>query len=273
MDRYLRMNLPKPVIGDWAEPPEGLFSVDTDRVNLQGEELRSSLAAYYGMINHVDDQICRILRAVGVDPVTGRAALDNTVVVFISDHGEMLGDHYLFRKTYPYEGSARVPFLIKAPESFGVQSGQVCDKVVCHEDLMPTILDFAGVPIPDCVDGESLLPIMVDPKAPWREYLHGEHGNCYGDHQSNHYLTDGKEKYIWYSHSGREQLFNLMLDPHEQHDLAPVSESSKRLEVWRQRLVEQLKDRPEGFSNGTQLIAGRPHAAVIPGSRRQAILC
>jgi len=264
MDRYLRQDMPKPAIGDWEKAPEGLFSVDTDRVNLQGEVLRSCRAAYYGLINHVDDQICRVLRAVGIDPVTGRTQLENTVVIFTSDHGEMLGDHYLYRKTYPYEGSARIPFLIQVPESFGVQSGQVCARTVCHEDLMPTILDLAGVPIPDSVEGRSLLPLMRDPEAAWRDYLHGEHGNCYGDHQSNHYLTDGKEKYIWYSHSGPEQFFNLQTDPSELHDLASCPEHAERLAVWRQRLVSQLKDRPEGFSNGTQLIAGCPHAAIMP---------
>ncbi|MCF7817868.1 MAG: sulfatase-like hydrolase/transferase [Kiritimatiellales bacterium] len=265
MDRYLRMDMPSPAIGDWAQPPPaGGFAVDTDRVNLQGEALRSCHAGYYGSINHIDDQICRLIRALGVDPVAGRAQLDNTVVIFTSDHGEMLGDHYLFRKTYPYEGSARIPFLIQVPPAFGVEANQVCDRPVCHEDLMPTILDLAGLPIPESVEGNSLLPIMRNTKEEWRSYLHGEHGNCYGDHQSNHYLTDGKEKYIWYTHSGTEQLFDLIADPQELHDLVPFPEHAERLNIWHQRLVEQLKDRPEGFSDGTRLIAGRPHGAVVP---------
>lgn len=263
MDRYLRMELPEPVVGDWAETPEGLFSVDTDRVNLQGEALRSCQAAYYGLINHVDDQICRILRAVGVDPVTGRAALENTVVVFTSDHGEMLGDHHLFRKTYPYEGSARIPFLIQPPESYDIPAGQVCDQVVCHEDLMPTLLDFAGVAVPECVEGRSLLPLMRAPDSEWREYLHGEHGNCYGPHQSNHYLTDGNEKYVWYTDSGTEQLFDLAGDPRELHDLSTFAKYTASLKKWRGRLVQELKDRPEGFTDGHSLFPGSPHKPVI----------
>lgn len=264
MDRYLRQDLPKLAIGDWEKAPSGIFSVDTDRVNLQGEALRSCQAAYYGMINHVDDQISRILRAVGVNPVTGRTMLDNTVVIFTSDHGEMLGDHYLFRKTYPYEGSARIPFLIQAPASFGIDPGQICDKPVCLEDLMPTILDFAGVPIPTSVEGKSLLPLMRQEAGSWREYLHGEHANCYGEYQSNHYLTDGKEKYIWYTQSGSEQLFDLVADPHELRNLAPLAEYADRLTVWRHRLVLQLEGRPEGFSVGGKLVAGRPYNAVLP---------
>ncbi|MFA5689853.1 MAG: sulfatase-like hydrolase/transferase [Kiritimatiellales bacterium] len=263
MDRYLRMELPVPVTGDWAEKPDGLFSVDEDRLCLEGEALHSCRAAYYGLINHVDDQISRIVRAVGVDPFTGRAALDNTVVVFTSDHGEMLGDHYLFRKTYPYEGSARIPFLIQPPESAGIQPGQVCSAPVCHEDIMPTLLDFAGVPAPDCVEGRSLVPLMRNPETEWREYLHGEHGNCYGEHQSNHYLTDGKEKYVWYTHSGKEQLFDLTADPDELHNLAASGKHTKRLEQWHSRLVQELDGRPEGFTDGKKLIAGRPHDSVM----------
>lgn len=264
MDRYLRQELLSPVIGDWAEPPEELFSVDTDRVDLRAEALRSCRAAYYGMINHVDDQICRILRAVGVDPVTGRTQLDNTLIVFTSDHGEMLGDHYLFRKCYPYEGSARVPFLIQPPASFDIEQGTVCDQVVCHEDIMPTLLEFAGAEVPEGVDGESLVPLMRNPDAEWRDYLHGEHGDCYGPHQSNHYLTDGKEKYIWYTESGREQLFDLSCDPHEQQELSGRSDCADRLDRWRKRLVRELTDRPEGFTDGTRLTAGRPHRPIMP---------
>lgn len=268
LERYLRMNLPQPVIGDWAVPPENGFSVDTDRVNLQGEALHSCQAAYYGLINHVDDQICRLIQALGINPVTGRAQVENTVIIFTSDHGEMLGDHFLFRKTYPYQGSARIPFLMQLPEHLGVKAGQICDKPVCHEDIMPTILDIAGVPVPNSVEGRSLLPLMREPAVRWRGFLHGEHAACYGDHQSNHYLTDGKEKYVWYTHSGTEQFFNLTEDPTELCNLALSSAYTSRLSLWRERMITMLKDRPEGFSDGRRLIPGRPYKAVLNETKR-----
>ena len=274
MDRYLRMDLPEPVIGNWAQPPtlpggvpdrgDRGFRVDDDRVHLTGEALRSCRAAYYGLINHVDDQISRFLSGLGTDPVTGWSRLDNTIVLFTSDHGEMLGDHYLFRKTYPYEASARVPMLIQAPPSMGIEPGLMSDCPVCLEDIMPTLLDLAGVPIPDSVEGRSLLPLMQNKTHDWREFLHGEHGACYGAYQANHYLTNGREKYVWYTQSGQEQLFDLVTDPDECDDLASIPEHAPRLARWRQRLVEQLKHRPEGFSDGTKLIQGKKHGAVVP---------
>jgi arylsulfatase len=114
-DRYLRQQMPPPVIGDWAVPPPngGLgLDVASDRVHLKGEMLRSAQAGYYGLINHVDDQIRRLL-----NPVTGLGNKlgGNHLVMFTSDHGELLGDHHLFRKSRPYEGSARVPLLIRLP--------------------------------------------------------------------------------------------------------------------------------------------------------------
>ena len=274
MDRYLRMDLPDPVIGDWAQPPnvpgsptnrtDRGFQVDGDRVHLTGEALRSCRAAYYALINHVDDQISRFLCGLGTDPMTGRSRLDNTIVLFTSDHGEMLGDHYLYRKTYPYEASARIPMMIQSPPAMGIDPGQIKDVPVCLEDIMPTLLDMAGVPIPDSVEGRSLLPLMQNKTQDWREFLHGEHGNCYGEHQSNHYLTDGRTKYVWYTHSGQEQLFDLVADPDECKNLAPLPEHAQQLALWHDRLVEQLKDRPEGFSDGKNLIAGKPHNAVVP---------
>ena len=268
MDRYLRMTLPEPVIGDWARrPSQGAcgFGVDSDRVDLRGEALRSCLAGYFGMINHVDDQICRLLRELGTDPVTGRTQMDDTMVIFTSDHGEMLGDHYLFRKAYPYEGSARVPLLIHAPSHMGIQEGQVCDLPVCLEDIMPTVLEMAGVPIPPSVDGLSLQGVMQGREVQWRDYLHGEHAEGYGPHQSNHYLTDGRSKFVWYTDEGREQFFNLDEDPSETRNLAGVPEHREEVDRWRRRLVNELKDRPEGFSDGIRLVAGKPHVALIPG--------
>ena len=105
--------------GSWAVPPvnDGIGDdVSDQRVKLTGEILRSCHAGYYGLINHVDDQIRRLLNPVnGIDRMTNR----NTVVIFTSDHGEMLGDHYLWRKSLPYEGSARIPLLIRGPDRFG----------------------------------------------------------------------------------------------------------------------------------------------------------
>ncbi len=259
LERYLRCKIPLPYLGEWASPPEknGKGShVAADRVNLTGEALISARAGYYGLINHIDDQIYRLY-----DALKGEIR-QNTYLLFTSDHGEMLGDHYLFRKCYPYEGSVRIPFLICGPE---IESGQQVFYPVCLEDIMPTVLQLAEVPVPETVEGQSLIPILRGEKKKLeREYLHGEHASCYSYHQANHFLTDGKEKYCWFPATGKEQLFDLTQDPGEIHDLATDSRFQERVVFWRKKLIETLKGRPEGFTDGKRLIPGRPHQACLP---------
>ena len=258
MERYLRMELPEPFVGEWATPPAngGLGDgVSSDRVMLQGEALRSCRAGYYGLLNHVDDEIRRLLNPVnGIDRMTDR----NTIVMLTSDHGEMLGDHYLWRKSQPYEGASRIPLLIRAPERFGLQKGLVLDDPVCLEDIMPTVLEMAGVEVPDSVDGNSLLPLMRGEDVSVRPYLHIEHAPRF------HALTDGQEKYAWFAQDGREQFFDLAADPNECHDLSENPDAPDRVALWRERLIEKLRGRPEGFTDGERLIPGRPYPSALP---------
>ncbi len=259
LERYLRTGVPEPVIGDWAEPPspEALGDEDTvcaHRINLPAEAQRCMQAAYYGMLNHVDDQLRRL-----INPVKGLRHRDNTIIIFTSDHGEMLGDHYRFRKSVAYEGAARVPFLVSAPPAFAIARGTRVDAVATHADILPTILDMLGLAIPDGVDGLSLYPhLRGAAPADWRDALHIEHAP---NHQC---LTDGHEKYIWWPGDGREQLFNLADDPDERHDLAAEAAAADCLRGWRDRLIERLRHRPEGFVEDNRLVTGRPYGAVIP---------
>ena len=255
LDRYLRTGVPEPFRGDWVTPPEneGIgLGVNSRQVDLKGEALLSTRAGYYGLINHMDDQIRRLLNG-----VSGGVDLKNTVVIYTADHGEMLGDHCLWAKTVPYQGSVHIPMLIQAPSRFGFRQGQVLDQPVCLEDIMPTLLELADVPIPDTVEGRSLVPFLQGDTSNWRDYLHLE---CAPLH---HTLTDGQEKYVWFAQDGREQFFRLSDDPTESHDLAGSSAEKACIEAWRQRLIRELRDRPEGFSDGQRLIPGRPYPGAL----------
>ena len=257
MERYIRTGVPNPVIGDWATPPpnggKGM-PVDSRDVDLRGEALLSARAGYYGLLNHLDDQIRRLLSPVtGVDRKTG----GNTIVMLTSDHGEMLGDHHRWAKTVPYEGSARIPMLIRAPDRFGIDPGMVVDAPVGLEDVMPTLLDLTDTPIPDGVEGRSLLPLLRGETESSREFLHIEHAPM---HQT---LTDGREKFVWYVPDGREQFFRLSDDPTECRNLIDEPGEADRVEHWRRLLIEELKGRPEGFTDGERLIAGRPYVPYL----------
>ncbi|MDF2723563.1 MAG: arylsulfatase [Paenibacillus sp.] len=258
-ERYIRQATPEPYIGEWAQPPEFPGAQEggkQQRVRLTGEALASCRAAYHAAINHVDDQIRRLLYNLDVE---------RTVVMFTSDHGEMLGDHHLWWKGVPYEGSARVPLLIRAPSRFGIKRGSVIDAPVALEDIMPTVLEFAGADIPDTVEGRSLLPLLRQENVAWRRHVHIEHsvGTMSDEALAHHTLTDGKEKYIWFAATGEEQFFDLVRDPHECRSLLDDEAYAERVAAWRSEMVRELHERPGGFSDGTALIPGRPYPPDI----------
>ncbi|TVR50058.1 MAG: sulfatase [Puniceicoccaceae bacterium] len=254
-DRYINADLPEPVMGDWVERHDyqpGL-PVESWRTVLPPAQMRQFRAGYYGCINHIDDQIGRILAHLP----------RNTVVVFTSDHGEMLGDHQFIRKTRALEPSARIPFMIRFPPGAGLPSRVVRDEVVELRDLMPTLLDLAGATIPETVEGASLVRRLRG-EIPWREWLHGEAARCGGEPTGMQFLTDGVWKYIWEPGLGRELFFHLATDPRELRNLAADPAQADRLQLWRDRLIETIRDFPEGFVVDGAL-------AKLPGVTRPCI--
>jgi arylsulfatase A-like enzyme len=173
----------------------------------------------------------------------------------------------MFRKGFGYEGSARIPFLIAGPNNdASFVRGGVVDDVVELRDVMPTLLDLAGLPVPETVDGRSLAPLLRGERVPWREYLHGEHTQL---GQSLQWLTDGKMKYCWASEHGTEELFDLAADPHELHNLAAVDSYADVLSLWRSRLVGALAGREEGYVADGCLVAGRKPVTILRHTRER----
>jgi len=127
---------------------------------------------------------------------------------------------------------------------------------------MPTLLDLAGVRIPQPMDGVSLVPTLRGGAGVIRDWLHLEHAPCYSQEQAFHALTDGRGKYIWRPADGSEQLFLLPDDPREERDLSRSAAHRTLVEQWRARLVQRLAGRAEGFSDGTRLIPGRLYPAL-----------
>jgi len=244
MERYLRCELAEPRIGAWTEPPPLHSGIEARRVHLQGERLRNTLAGYFGMINHLDDQLYWLI---GEFMQRSRNLQREWLVVFTSDHGEMLGDHYLFRKCEPYEGSARIPFIFRASPGLRFAAGIRVDSPVCLEDLFPTLAELAGLKEGPSVDGHSLVPVLRGESTQVRTLLHGEHARQYADEQAHHFVTDGCWKYIWRPLTGVEQLFDLRTDPFELQDLSTIRIDKKSF--FRNELVDILKGRPEGFVN------------------------
>jgi arylsulfatase A-like enzyme len=268
LERYLHAGMPPVPVGDWVDlftPFDRTPHPEAFRAIYREDILHRARAGYYGHMSHIDLQINRI-----EETLHECGLRETTWIVFTSDHGEMMGDHHLFRKGFPYEGSARVPLVLRPPTGSDFPRGTVRDTVVEMRDIMPTLLECAGLPSANGIDGVSFLPQAAGvTSAPLRPWLHGEHVILDG---SMHWLTDGREKYIWLSRDGTEQLFDLVKDPAELHDLARTDSPSMqcRLERWRRLLSAELEGREEGFvSADGKLVAGRPVTPLV-GPRRPA---
>jgi arylsulfatase A-like enzyme len=256
-EQYLDTPPYEPVVGSWvddyAEHRED-HRHDAFVARMPQPVLQRARAGYFGHMAHIDLQINRFLEHLAEFGVAG-----NTYVCFVADHGEMLGEHHLFRKGFPYEGSARIPFLLVGP---GLGPGIVRDEVVELRDVMPTLLDLAGLPIPDEVEGRSVAPLARGRTVEgWRPYLHGEHALL---GQSLQWLTDGRHKYVWMSGTGTEQLFDLVTDPCETRNLAADPAHRDEVAAWRARLVRELRGRPEGYVEGDALVTERPPLTLLP---------
>lgn len=251
LDMYEGLEIPKPEIGEWA----GEFaaypkSKDAAFGDYGVEHALDSRRHYYAAITFIDDQIGRIIEALKEEGM-----YENAVICFISDHGDMLGDHHHWRKTYPYEGSVHVPYLLRLPAGMKtvVKPGARVAYPVELRDVLPTFLDAAGEKIPEGIDGASLLPLVQSPKPQWREYIDLEHATCYSPDNYWCGLTDGKMKYVYGFHSGKEQLFDLTKDPHEKTDLSGNKKYRKELRLWHDRMVAHLSERGEEYVKDGQL--------------------
>ncbi len=257
-EQYARQSMPDPPIGDWIdalEPYRNDHQHDAPVARYPRRVIDRAKAGYYGHMTHIDHQLNRL-----IETLHQFAQRDNTWFCFVSDHGEMMGDHDLYRKSAGFEGSARVPFILKGPTGAIADPGAVRDAVVELRDVMPTLLDCAGLPVPDGLDGASLLPVVRSEAESVRPWIHGEH-TTFG--QTMQWLTDGHDKYLWWSETGREHLFDLDTDPAECHDLAPDPACAARLAHWRGILVQELTGREDGHSDGERLLTGRPATPVL----------
>lgn len=248
-DLYKNKDIPKSPIGDWVDediiknmPKDVISSIAPN----DDELVRQAKIGYYACITHLDHQIGRLIQE-----LKERHLYDNTLIIFTSDHGELLMDHNLFRKSLPYEGATHIPFFISGGyNALKCERNSVCNSLIELRDILPTIVDYAGGDIPKNIDGKSLLPLLEKPSEDIRDYLHGEHS--YGD-KSNHFIVTKKDKYVWFYKTEEEQYFNMEDDPMEEKNIIKDIKYKERIEQLKKYLIEELKDREENFTDGKTL--------------------
>ena len=229
MDLYDGIRLDEPVMGAWARDFEALpYSLRNQVIQYaihEATDHEKDLArrAFYATVTHIDHQI-----RVVIGYLREQGLLDNTVIVFTSDHGDMLGDHGLWAKGQFYEMSAKIPLIIvPAVGDNRLEANTRDDRLAELRDIMPTLLDYCGVDCPDTVEGLSLLSDQR------REYLHGEMEQ---DIRSTRMMRDQRFKLIYFPAGNHVQLFDIAADPRELHDLA----ADPRFAADRARLERKL---------------------------------
>lgn len=235
MDLYRDVPMDQPVVGDWARDMAN-WPYGAANYNRRYGTMRHSpphaidlgRRAFYACVTHLDHQIRLVLGL-----LREQKLIENTIVMFIADHGDMLGDHGMWAKAVPYEGSARVPFIIQPVAGDGRLGGigAVDDRIVELRDVMPTLLDLCGLPIPAHVEGLSLL------RKESRSHLLIQHWEGVNAIRA---IRDERYKLVYSPAGNRFQLFDLETDPRETRDLADDPAHAKVRQRLTQTLISEL---------------------------------
>lgn len=238
---YHQLGVEEPFVGEWAEDFDDLpyaLKRHADRWEHPSRwEIELARKGFLAQCTYIDHQV-RLL----VGMLREAGLLDDTILLFTSDHGDMLGNHNLWAKPPMYEWAAKIPMILM-PTAACTRIGhhQKDDRLAELRDVMPTLLDLCEVPIPPTVEGHSL---AADER---RDYLYCEHSE--GDRamrmvRAEHY------KLIWYPTGNRVQLFDLREDPREMRDLAALPDYA----AVRRRLTDLLVD--ELYGSDLQWVEG-----------------
>jgi choline-sulfatase len=199
--------------------------------SLSPEALQTIRSYYYGSVSFLDAQIGRVLC-----DLEARSLLDNTLVLFSADHGDLLGDFGTFFKMNHLNGSVRIPLMIAGP---GVATGVESHALVGLQDLLPTLAKFAGAEIGQPVHGLDLSSHLTNVARPVRDLFYAHTGNT---PEQSVMVCDGTWKYIYSEHGGVEELYNQSSDPGELKNLAGDPEQTRRMAELRRRLRQCAKD-------------------------------
>ncbi|MFV0333022.1 MAG: sulfatase [Tropicimonas sp.] len=237
-EKYLARDVPLPEMDQteldslappWKEKRDHDVEVDHDSVAWKldptREELHRMRAHYYANVEMIDAQIGKI-----IEVLRQRGRLDNTIIVFTSDHGDNLGDHGLSQKWAPYEEVTHVPLIVWAPERFA--GGRSVDGLVQLFDLGPTILDWSGLAPDPTTEAISLTPALEGAPFEGRSHVFCEQGGDVNMTGSKYFtmVRSRTHKLVHFQGAEYGQLYDLSADPGEKVNLwdTPEAQDEKR---------------------------------------------
>jgi arylsulfatase A-like enzyme len=231
------------------------------------------LPAYMGLIKEIDDQLARV-----IDHLKENQLLENTLIVFTSDHGDYMGDHWLGEKEMFHEPSVSIPLIIVDPDPKADSTrGQIDDRLVEGIDILPTMLDALNVNVPtQRIEGQSLLAKIRGQlvlKA-WREAALSEIDYSFYQarldldiepSQARAYMLKTHDwKYVYFK-GFRPQLFDLKNDPHELEDLGELHTTLPIRNDFQEKLLERLTDRRNRVTISDDMVRERTAGAEKVG--------
>ena len=234
-DRYADVDISLPIVsaGDVEDDPHSSRLREAcamDRTTITDDDIRKARRAYYGNISYVDDWTQRLVNALSALNVA-----DDTVIMLVADHGDMLGERGLWYKMNFFEGSARVPLVIHAPNRF--QAHRVTTPVSLV-DVLPTMLELAGGFTADAVEplaGQSLVPLCNGDE---------EHRTVFGEYMAEGscapivMIRRGDLKFV-HCPVDPDQLYDLAVDPHETVNLASDAAHRETVEAFRAEVAQR----------------------------------
>jgi len=255
LDLYAKRAVEPAISGDWNDNlPVALQRIRNAWPQMPANRLEEMRRAFYAQCTLIDHQ----LRLV-IGTLREQQLLDDTIILFTSDHGDMLGDHGLYAKRVMHRGSIGVPMLLMGTTgSDRVRVNSVDHRLAGLQDILPTLLDLAGIEIPDSICGFSLVG------AEKREMFYCE---ALEGQAAMRMITDGRWKLHWYPAGNQFQLFDCEIDPQETNDLAKSAEAAPHLERLSKWLVDQLYGDDLKFVDAGRLIGMEPEA-IKTGSNR-----
>lgn len=258
LDLYRSRGVDEPFVGDWVAEGGGLpyaLQAATARGRKFSEaDVAEIRRAFYALCTHLDHQIrCLIgvLREEGI--------LDNTIICFTSDHGDMLGNHQMWAKRTLFDPSVKIPMLLVGTKGDArVPEGAADDRLVGWRDVMPTLLDLCDIDIPDKVEGMSMVG------AERRDFIYSEVAD---DDHASRMVADERYKLIYYPVGNRRMLFDLQADPREMIDLSSDPEHRAALDRLTGKLIPELYGGDEAWVVDGEL-KGLPEKPFKPAGNR-----
>ncbi len=255
LDHYADVEIDMPCAGDWAEGdlPYHLQGVRARGVYSE-REIRWARRAFYALCTHIDQQIGALIGTIREEGI-----LDETVIMFTSDHGDMLGNHGLWAKQTFYEGSSNVPMILMGEAGDrGIGFDRTDDRLAGLQDVMPTLLGLAGIDAPGHLDGRSMVT------GGRRGHIYGEFGE---EQHSSRMIRDRRFKMIWYPCGNHTQLFDLDRDPEEVNDLGADPAYTDTIASLKAKLRCEMYGSDAKWFDGDEIV-GEPGRRFHPGPDR-----